>query len=355
MSTKIVSLDSLTRAAEVYNNVLRALPYFTFQEAARNLRLNILQVDGEHIEISKRRKSNFLRAYKPGLDLGARSELLKFFESKLKPELVYAEINDNITNYRDKKVISNAGEPINNKTKKHPLEFLILRDYVISLAEDVVFNMFHAQRDFENKSAEGAFNGFFHKLDLLIANENISAENGNYVTTGTFDSDGDDYQKMVDFLRKGHPMLRRAKEVLLYVAEGPLDAVTESFRTRVESHDYPSQEQVLKKLRQDAKIPGLQIINDLALGTGDRLMLTVPGLLDLGVGNFTDDEYIQVRNVEKDPNEVQFWAQAAYDTRIIDIHQKLFLTNEQKNTGLDLAGDEVTAIDLGDDDQDGEG
>jgi hypothetical protein len=48
---------------------------------------------------------------------------------------------------------------------------------------------------------------------------------------------------------------------------------------------------------------------------------------------------VSVRNIEKDPNEVQFWVQSAVDTRIQDIHPKVFMTNDQINTVENLAGD----------------
>ena len=341
----VVNLTNLTRAAVTYNNVLRELPYFVFIEVARKLRVNIVQVDGEHILISKRRKANFLRPYKPGLSLNDQQELIKFFEAKLKPEMVYAELNDNILSYKDKKVISNAGEPVNNKTKKHPLELLILKDLVISVAEDVIFNLFHAQRDENTPSAETSFNGFFHKLNLLVTAGEIDAAKGNLKTTGAFDPDATNpdtstanYTRMVNFLKSAHPLLRRG-EVLLYAAEKPITAVRDDFRKIVKSFDYPTIDQVVDKLRSDANIPNLKVITDESYGTGDQLILTKPGNLDFGVGNSTDVQFVQVRSIDKDPNIVQYWIQAAYDTRIQDVHQKLFMTNEQKNTGLNFAGD----------------
>jgi uncharacterized protein YjdB len=43
-------------------------------------------------------------------------------------------------------------------------------------------------------------------------------------------------------------------------------------------------------------------------------------------------------------NEVQFWVQSAYDTRIIDIHPKVFMINEEINGINDLAGDYIAPI-----------
>lgn len=342
---KAVNITDLQRAAIEYDNVLRELPYFQFMEVAKKLRINIQKVKGEHVLISKRRKADFLRPYKAGLTLGQEKELMKFFESKLKPETVYAEINDNILGYKDKKVISNAGEPVDNKSKKHPLELMILRDLVISVGEDVIFNMFHAQRDEDTASAATSFNGFFHKLSLLVTAGEIAAGKGNLTTTGAFEAAVDNpdtsyanYTRLVDFVKSAHPLLRRG-ETILYAAENPLSFARDDFRKMVKSHDYPSMEQVVEKLRSDANCPNLTVITDESLGTGDKLILTKPGNFDFGVGEESDDKYVQIRNPHLDPNIVQYWIQAAYDTRIQDVHQKVFLTNEQQNTGLNLAGD----------------
>lgn len=342
---KTVNTAGLTRMAVVYDNLLRELPYFQFMEVAKKLRINIQKVQGEHVIVNKRRKADIIRPYKQGLTLNEQKELNKFFETKLKPEMVYAEIKDNINSYKDKNVLSNAGEPVNNKTKKHPLELLILRDMVLSFGEDVIFNMFHAQRDEDTASAATSFNGFFHKLNLLVTAEEITVAKKNLKTTGAFalavdnpDTSTANYTRMVDFIKSGHPLLRRG-EALLYATEGTMSFVRDDFRKLVKSHDYPSVEQVVEKLRSDANCPNLSVISDESLGTGNQLMLTKPGNLDFGVSDVTDQEFIQVRTPYVDPNDAQFWMQAAYDTRIQDVHQKLFLTNEQKNVGLDLAGD----------------
>ncbi|MDR1436825.1 MAG: hypothetical protein LBI65_01770 [Candidatus Symbiothrix sp.] len=344
---KTVNVEGLTRAARQYSNVLRELPFFDYNEVAKALRLNILKVKGEDIDISIRRKAGILRPYKPGLTLGNNQELVKFYESKLKPELVYAELKDNITNYREKKVVSNAGEMVDNKSKKHPLELLILKNVLRSFSEDVIFAFFFAERDDAVASPQTSFNGFFTKLDMLTAAGEISEAKKNYAATGTFDTgvsmgigaDGKNhYTRLVDFIRAAHPLLRRGL-VTLICAEGPVNAARDGFRAIVKNHDYPSLEQVIEKLRSDANAPQLSINTHECLGTGDKLILAKPGLLDIGVGDESDKDFVQVRNPYADPNEVQYWIQAAFDTRIKDVHEKLFLTNEQVNTSLNLSGD----------------
>src|SRR5690606_30858305 len=79
-------------------------------------------------------------------------------------------------------------------------------------------------------------------------------------------------------------------------------------------------------------------------GSGSQLILIKPGMLDVGTRNATDQQFVSVRNVKDDPNEVSFWVQAAYDTRIVDIHPKVFMMNEFINTVEDLAGDYLNDV-----------
>lgn len=340
---KAVNITDLTRAAIKYNNVLRTLPFYNLNEICRGLNLNILEVQGEDKIINKRRKAGIIRPYKPGLTLGQNNELLKFFETLLKPEMIYAEIKDNITQYKEKKVISNQGEWVDNKTKKHPLEYLLLQSMVLSFTEDIAFNLWFAERDDTVASPTTAFTGFFPKMDILQAAGEISTAKGNLVNTGAFvnpvdDDDTDAYEKLVEFVGYGNNFLRN-RESFLYSAENPITSARRAFRNKVKTFKYPTVEEMLESLREDAKAPGLKLKQNPILGTGDKLTFIQPGLLDIGVSSDSDKEFVQVRTPYTDPNDAQFWIQASYDTRIQDIHPKLFQTNEQVNEANDLAGD----------------
>ena len=341
---KAVNIAGLSRAAIEYNNVLYTLPAFMLNEAAKRLRLNIIDVQYEDRAINKRRKAGIIRPYSSGVALNAKPELAKFFETVLKPETIFAEVVDNINEYKPRKVLSNQGEWVDNKTKKHPLEAEIIRDVVLSFCEDVAFQLFFAERDNTVLTPATAFTGFNPVIDTLVTAGHISAAEKNLVATGAFvapadDTDYEAYEKLVDFIGSAHPLLRR-DEALLYTPESPIDKARAALKNKLKYIEYPSYQQLLEKLRTDAKCPNLQFMTDAILGTGNRMMLCKPGLLDVGVNNDSDSQFVQVRNPFQDPNEVQFWMQAAFGTRIRDIHPKLFQVNDQSNESLSaLAGD----------------
>lgn len=340
----VINFDSLTSAAKQWDPILRTLPFRLLNDTAKRMRLNIVDVkSGEHIIKNKRRKAGIIAPYSAGLTLNQSKELMKFLEASLKPEIVFAYVPDNVTNYEDINIMSNQGNPVDNKAKKHPLEYLVLKDIVTSFSEDIAFNLFTAQRDEEVLSPATSFNGFNYKLSVLKTAAEISIANHNLVESGKFGLGTtqvpvDDYQKLVDWLKSANFFLRQG-EVILYCSEHVMNSVRKSYKTRVSAHMDPTFADTVTLLRDDANMPALQIITEPEFGTGSQLMLIKPGLLDIGTRNVTDGNFVSVRNIEGDPNEVQFWVQAAYDTRIVDIHPKVFMVNEEINGLNDWAGD----------------
>ena len=350
MATKIIDVAALTEAAKTYDSVLRVLPFFSLEECASALRLNVQEVENEHVIVNKRRLAGATGPYKQGMNITYKTEIAKFYESALKPELIVSKTKDNILNYQDKKVLVSAGSTLDLKSKKHPLEQMIVQDEVRSHAEDVVFSLFFAERDENVFSPATAFTGFFPAMDMLVTEGYIAAGQKNLVNTGAFaepanDTDYSAYEKLVDWIGSSHPMLRSSQggTPQLLLSQAVLKAVRNAMRKKLRMFDYPSMEQVLQSVRDDAFCPGLLFSTHEALGTGSKLVLQKVGNMDIGFNTGRSNQFMQVRNIFEDPNEVQFWIEAAYGVRIRDVHEKVFRTNEQVNTGLNLAGDYVKA------------
>lgn len=347
MATKpIVNTDGISQAAKTYDPILRSLPYVSLAEVGAALHLNIMEVENEDVVTSRRRQAGSTGPYKVGMEINYKEEILKFFESSLKPELVVSKTKDNITKYTDKKILMLGGKAVDNKTKKHPLEQLIVESEIISHAEDVVYSLFFAERNEDVFSPMTAFDGFFTKLDILTTAGLISTANGNLANTGAFASladqnDYSQYEKLVQWIGDSHPLLRSSKggAPILKCAQTVISAARADLRKKLKTQEYPSVQRLIECLREDAFCPGLTHDFHEALGTGSKMMLTKPNLFDVGFNTAAAAQFCQVRAIFADPNDIQFWIQAAYDTRIIDVHPKLFRVNEQSNTALDLAGD----------------
>jgi len=346
MAKKIIDVAALSQAAIKYDSVLRTLPYFTLEEVAKSLRLNIQLVENEHVIVNKRRLAGGTGPYKQGMTIDYKEEIAKFFESSLKPELTVCKTKDNIQNYKEKYVLVVAGNPLDQKSKKHPLERMIIESEVISHGEDVAFSLFFAERDEDVFSPMTAFTGFFPAMDMLVAEGYIAVSEKNMQTTGTFrpnPTDATEYDKLVDFIGLSHPLLRSSAHGLpqLMSAQSVMKSVRDSLRKKLNLLEYPTMQRTIEHLREDSFCPGLVWDTHESLGTGSKLVFQKAGNMDIGMNTGRSDKFMRVRDPFEDPNEVQFWLQAAYGVRIQDVHQKKFKTNEQENIGADLAGDYV--------------
>ena len=339
--TRVINIDELKRYAKTYDGVLRVLPFFSLQEFAQRMRLNVIEVRDEDVLVNFRRKAGNTGPYKAGASIDYPDEIGKIVEMSLKPELTVSRIKDNIQNYKEKRVISNAGEPVDHVSKRHPLEKTVIDNMVISHTEDVIFSAFFAERNEEVYSPLTAFTGFFPWIDHFKTTSDISLANGNLVPTGEFGSgDGvDDYDRLVQFLRQAHPMLKRG--AVLYYSSSVELVCKEALRKKTSAFKRPTSEEFWEAVKDDANFPMLQPVSHEAYGTGSALILVKPGMLDLGVNTRRASQFVQVRDIFEDPNDVQFWLQSAYGTRFQDVHRKVFQVNECTNQGVDLAGDYV--------------
>jgi hypothetical protein len=338
----IIDIALLQRYAKDYDNTLRTLPFFAFTDIVSKTKLNVLDLTDKDVIVNFRRKAGNTGPYKIGQEITYPASMGKMMEMFLEPELTVTRVKDNILNYKDKRVLTNAGEKVDLITKKHPLEKMIVDNMIISHLEDIAFQLFHGDRNDDVFSTATAFTGYFPLIDGFMASNDIREADGNLHITGEFAQTGvdaddiNDYDRLVDFVKDAHPLLR--VNALLYISSGTAIAALAGYRAKVNNFDRPKMADMWSALNDDA-LANVTPIIDNALGTGNRLTLTKPGLFDLGINSKKAQQFVQIRNIYEDPHEVQFWMECAYGTRVQDIHKKLFLTNEQKNTAIVLAGD----------------
>ena len=273
-------------------------------------------------------------------------KLLSFEPSAIEPKEVVCITKENSQAYNDTELLIIGGTPVSNVTKRHPLETRVAFTLVRNHTEDVVYAMFHSERDEESNSPEGAFDGFYVKTDLLIASGDINAARGNFSVSGEFtmptsETDYSAYENLVEWIGNTHTYLRSSigGAPQLLCANTVLLAARSALRNKLRMQEYPSMQRMIELLREDALCPSLIVSTHEALGRGSRLILQKVGNMDLAFNTQAASRFCQVRDIYEDPNEWQFWLQSGYDTRINDWHEKVFCTNEQKNEGLDLAGD----------------
>lgn len=343
---KLIDVSKLNQALTVYDKALRTLPFATISEVSSKLGLNVMDLQGKHTRINERRRAGGTQSYKIGKEFKELETILGYEPSDIEPKDVVFITHENSQKYDDLELLIVGGQPVSNITKKHPLEQKVAFNLVKSHAEDVVYEMFTASRDDDSTSPSGAFDGFYTKIDKLIIAKEVNPARGNYAVSGTFEmpldtNDTAAYDNLVEWIGGANNYLRSSRYGIpqLLCAESVLVAARAALRNKLRLFDYPSMQKLFESIREDAMCPGLEIVSHEALGLGNRLIMQKKGNMDFAFNTQAASRFCQVRDIYTDPNEWQFWLQSGYDTRVNDWHEKVFRTNEQKNTALDLAGD----------------
>ena len=342
----IVSIESLQRYAIDYDTVLRTLPHVTLEEIYQTLRLTVLEVANSHKRVTFERTGNILKPYSGNVTEQNEEEIGKIKEMELKVETAYFSIWDNILNYKSVKAVSNAGEKVNNQSKKHPMEKIIIDAIIKTWAEDIIYSMYAAERDTSNMSPLGAFDGYDTLVTKFIASGDISAGKGNLINSGsitapTTTSDVTALNAIVDWFGKLHPQLTR-QGVLWYVNDAVLGPVMKALDNKHQSRKVVDYNDLIQYLKVYASVPKLEIINDPCLGTGQRFYATVKGNMDFGLNTQSDNKFVQIIQDIKDPNRFHAWIQAEIGCRWNHINPKMFACNEQAFVPVDLSGDYKT-------------
>lgn len=338
-----VNIVSLQRAAEKYQKDFMVLPYAMLIPTLRELKLNMLEVDNKDIVIVKERAGGAARPYVAGTP-NYKGEISKLLERELQTYTAVAPIKDNINNYKTKRVLFDATkDKVNNKTKQHPLERDIIADIIKTVGEDIIDCLFHATRDVADQTPQGMANGYNTIIDTLVAAGAITTGKGNLVNCGslaapTSASDLTAFESLRDWLRSIDKKWRN-KPIVLYIPNDSLINVKDALENKKTSFKDVTFSSLLTTLREDCTIPNLQLVSHYALGEGDRLILTDPGNLDVGMNTFTDAGFVQIRDPYEDANEIQFWNQFDIGMRIKNLNKRGFMISDGTVTSNPLSGD----------------
>ena len=343
---KLIDVSKLNESTVIYDKALRTLPYATLKEVAAILKLNVLDLQGKHSRINERRRAGGTQSYKIGKEFKEFEQIFGYEPSLIEPKDVVFITRENSQKYDDNELLILGGTPVSNITKKHPMETKIIFGLVTSHTEDVVYYLFHAERDEDSNSPSGAFDGYYTKVDKLIISGAVNAARGNLAISGEFampvnETDYSAYENLVDWIGSAHNSLRSTQGGIpqLMCAETVIKAARAALRLKLKMQEYPSVARMIELLREDAFCSSLEVVTHEALGKGSRLIMQKSGNMDLAFNTQAASRFCQVRDIYNDPNDWQFWLQSGYDTRINDWHEKVFRTNEQKNEANDLAGD----------------
>lgn len=324
-------ISALTETAIRYQRDLQYLPYATMAPVLGELGITLYPgIQNKHVMTNYLRSAGIARPYKQGTV--EDSQVGKAEEKTLEIHLAYANVKDNIQNYKN---VSVGPDQLlgKNQSKRHPWQMVMLNGIVRTFAEDVLDALFHAVRDEDTRTPMGLFNGYNKIIDDAIAGGSIAAGESNYYTTGAITADNA-YDKLEGMYKAAHPMLRRVR-TLMIVPYHIADKYDVDF---FDVHKYKPTTDQFGRTFIEASNGMCQIIRTPYQG-GSRVILTVPGNFHFGFDSLQDQEFVQVRTPYTDPNDVQFWIQAGYGTRILNLHSKVFMVNDQADASVAYSGD----------------
>lgn len=324
-------ISSLTETAIRYQRDLRTLPYATMAPVLGELGITLFPgVQNKDVITNFERAAGIARPYKIGSN--EESEVGKASQATLETHLAFANVKDNIQNY---KKISVGPDVLlgKNRTKNHPWQLVMLNSIVRTFAEDVLDALFHAIRNEDTRTPMGLFDGYNKIMDDAIVATVIAEAKGNYYETGAITSENA-YDKLEGMYKAAHPMLRSRPSIMIV----PYHIGDKYDMAFFEKHkNKPTLDSFGRSVIQASN--GMCAIVRTPYQGGSRVVITAPGNFHFGMDSMNDADFVQVRTPFTDPNEIQFWLQAAYGTRIQRFHPKTFMVNEQNDASVAYSGD----------------
>ncbi len=333
------NLALLQESAIRFNKDLKLLPVLKLREELGRLGINLFPgVQNKDVLTSFERKGGIAKPYTTSTNV-KNADVGRAIESILEVKTAYASVKDNIKNYQ--KVMVGPDDLIGkNVTKRHPWNQTMLWAIAATFGEDLLDSLFPGARNDSGLTPLDMFDGFDTKLNALILSGEIAAAKGNYVATGAIsapadETDVDAYNQLLAFWQSAHPSLRRAS-TLLWVPWDVWSAYNAAFFNK---HKYaPTMDDYQRTYLEGSGRKCVLAPSD-AMGTGDRIILTVAGNFDFGMNSQGDDQFVQVRDPYEDPNLVQFWIQGDFGTRIRQWNQKVMQVNDGTPIANGLSGD----------------
>jgi len=336
-----ITVSGLTRTAQKYQKELQMLPYAVMAEVLADHGVNLFPgVQYKDTIITLERKQGIARPYAVDAAI-SNATLGKMVEADLEVKKAYASIKDNIWNYKEKLMVTPDELVGKNTVKKHPFELQIMMNQIRTFSEDVMDSLFNGERNDSGTTPLDLYDGFETIVLAAITAGSITGGKGNYLETSTFaapadNSDTNAIDYLVTWLRAANMFLK--KDCMLLLPVQIHNYVVDALENKLKYKDVtvPVVEAYLK---DKCNLRNFKYKPTDYMGTGDRLMLVKPGMLDFGMNSMSDAEFVQVRDAYEDPNYFQYWIQGDYGARIRSFNEKVFFTNDGSLTAAQLAGD----------------
>jgi hypothetical protein len=144
------------------------------------------------------------------------------------------------------------------------------------------------------------------------------------ITAPSSSTDVEAFDQLWELWANAHPALKKANTIM----QVPFDVYIAFQQAHFNKFKYAPKPDEFQRYVLEGTGGRCKIVPSSFMGTGDRVILTVPGNFDFGMDSMKDMQFVQVRNPYEDPNYVQFWIQGSYGVRINSVNEKVFCVND---------------------------
>ena len=323
-----VDITSLSESAIRYDKDLKMLPVAVLREELGKLGIALIpNIQNKDVRTNFERHGGIMAPYSVGMDIN-NSDLGKAIESVLEVHDAYASVKDNIRNYKTE-IIGPDQLLGKNTNKKHPWQQTMLWAIVSTFGEDLGDCLFGGTRNASGLTPKDLFNGFDTLLTSKVSAGDISASKGNLYATGAITapadaSDVDAFDQLWAMWANAHPALKNKDSIMMV----PFDVYVAFQQAHFNKFKYAPKNDEFQRYILEGTAGRCKIVPSPYLGTGDRIILTIPGNFDFGMDSMKDHQFVQVRDIYEDPNYVQFWIQGSYGVRINSVNKKVLCVND---------------------------
>ena len=241
----------------------------------------------------------------------------------LKVHLANMTAKDNIQDYVHADV---AGFTLlgTNKTYKNPAQRLISFSIFQGVSEAILNRMWFMIYNADGTTSSDLANGFLELIRLAKVSGEISAENRNLIDVGPItapidETDTTAYQQAKEFLKRINPALLRGKPVVNLTVENGM-AIQEAMNNAKRYFKEPAQFGTFVI----PEFPNVTWNPNLSMGYGDFMQISQAGNMMYGFDSISDDEFLLARQIDEDPNFINYWLQMRLGFQYETFHQKGF-------------------------------
>lgn len=328
-------VDQLNDTAIRYNREIKYAPV-AYLKPELDL-AGILLVPGiqhKHVNYMFLRRGGIMRPYISGMTV-SEEELGKFVENEFQVFRAAGIDEDNIQNYRKTNVVGmNLGEA--EMSLKNPADPQIFYAVGATWGEDLGDILFHGKRNASGKVKYDVMDGLEKNIADAVTSEKISVANKNMIelppiTFSTDETDTSAYDIVDEFLSKskikGEAILNVTKDTGRSILRG----IFNTFKYTMTADEYG---RYVIPGHRDVRLNLCPL-----MGYGDRMILTRPGVMQLGYDTQFNVPFVRVRSIKDDDQILTYNYGASYGTNILTYNCKMFMVSSGSLSPDPIAGD----------------